>query len=288
MRGVRASPNYVATAVVLVRVAVSVRVIATPISILVPISIRVTGGVVVIRVAESEEAVVPEVAITESTAMKSAVAAKFTATEFAGHLAAAESAQAATVEGASHAAMETAATKAAAVETAAAEATAVAAAKTAAAKAAAVATATAPATAATRQCHCWRSQANRRNCQQRDNRFTQHHHSPSETLAPNHNTHCTWQSFWKIAIGFDDCITQLSESDADQLKFRERVVRLNSKSEIKLCALRPPNGLLQMKLELELSQQKSCGFEQGNRIRTDLWSDAGSRSIFLLMTARKS
>jgi len=227
--------------------------------------------------------VVPEVAITESTAMKSAVAAKFTATEFAGHPAAAESAQAATVEGASHAAMETAASKAAAVETAAAEATAVAA-----AKAAAVATATSTSTAATRQCHCWRSQANRRNCQQRDNRLTQHHHSPSETLAPNHSTRCTWRSFWKIAIGFDDCITQLSESDADQLKFRERVVRLNSKSEIKLCALRPPNGLLQMKLELEFSQQKSCGFEQGNRIRTDLWSDAGSRSIFLLMTARKS
>ena len=181
MRGARASPNYVATSVVLVRVAVSVRVIATPISILVPISIRVTGGVVVIRVAESEEAVVPEVVITESTAMKSAVAAKFTTTEFAGHPAAVESAQAATVEAASHAAMETAASKAAAVETAAAEATAVAA-----AKAAAVATATAPAT--TRQCHCWRSQANRRNCQQRDNRLTQHHHSPSETLAPNRNT----------------------------------------------------------------------------------------------------
>src|SRR5712675_204410 len=48
MRGVRASPNYVATAVVLVRIAVGVRVIATAISIRVPISIRVTVGVVVI------------------------------------------------------------------------------------------------------------------------------------------------------------------------------------------------------------------------------------------------
>jgi hypothetical protein len=128
--------------------------------------------------------------------MKSAVAAKFAATEFAGHPAATESAgrtatesaEAATAEAASHAAMESAAAKAAAVETAAAEPTAVAAAKAAAAKAAAVATATATSTAATRQCHCWRSQANRRNCQQRDNRLTQHHHSPSETLAPNRNT----------------------------------------------------------------------------------------------------
>jgi hypothetical protein len=283
MRGARASPNYVATSVVLVRVAVSVRVIVTSISILIPISIRVTGGVVVIRVAESEEAVVPEVVITESTAMKSAVAAKFTATEFAGHPAAAESAQAATVEAASHAAMETAASKAAAVETAAAEATAVAAAK---AAAVATATSTSTSTAATRQCHCWRSQANRRNRQQRDNRLTQHHHSPSETLAPNHSTRCTWRSFWKIAIGFDDCITQLSESDADQLKFRERVVRLNSKSEIKLCARRRPNGLLQMKLELEFSQQKSCG--SNRKSNPDLCSDAGFRSIFLLLTARKS
>src|SRR5258705_2294099 len=93
---------------------------------------------------------------------------------------------------------------------------------------------TTAATAATRQRHCWRSQANGRNCQQRDNRLAQHYHSPSETLAPSHNTWRTWQSFWKIATGFDESITQLSESDADQFKFRERVVRLNSKSEIKL------------------------------------------------------
>jgi isopentenyl phosphate kinase len=93
---------------------------------------------------------VPEVAITESTATKFAVAAKFTATDSFGHPAATEFAEAATAEGASHAAMETAATKAAAVETAAAEATAV----------AAAAVATAPAPAATRQCHCWCSQAN--------------------------------------------------------------------------------------------------------------------------------
>ncbi len=51
--------------------------------------------------------------------------------------------------------------------------------ETATAKAAAVATAhaatasvaTTATSAATRQRHCWRSQANRRNCQQRDNRL---------------------------------------------------------------------------------------------------------------------
>jgi hypothetical protein len=32
--------------------------------------------------------------------------------------------------------------------------------------------------ATTRQRHCWRSQANGRNCQQRDNRLVQHNHSP--------------------------------------------------------------------------------------------------------------
>jgi hypothetical protein len=184
----------------------------------------------------------------ESTTAKFAAAAKFTATEFASHPAAtesteaatAESAEAAAAEAASHAAMEAAAAKAAAVEAATAEAaTKAAAVATAHAATAAVttaATATATATAAMRQYHCWRSQANRRHRQQRDNCFTQHHHSPSETLAPNHNARCRWRSFWKTATGFDDCTTQLSESDAGQFKFKERVVCLNSKSEIKLYA----------------------------------------------------
>jgi hypothetical protein len=180
----------------------------------------------------------------ESTTTKFAAAAKFTATEFASHPAAtesteaatAESAEAAAAEAASHAAMEAAAAKAAAVEAATAEAaTKAAAVATAHAATAAVATtATATATAAMRQYHCWRSQANRRHRQQRDNCFTQHHHSPSETLAPNHNARCRWRSFWKTATGFDDCTTQLSESDAGQFGFKERVVCLNSKSEIKL------------------------------------------------------
>jgi hypothetical protein len=85
----------------------------------------------------------------------------------ASHLATAETTEAA--------AMEAATTKAATMEAATAEA--------AAAEAAAVATAhatttvaTATATAPTRQRHRWRSQANGRNCQQRDNRFAQHNH----------------------------------------------------------------------------------------------------------------
>ena len=51
--GLHASPNYMVTAVVLVRIAVGVRVIATARSIRVPISIRVTGGVVAIVVHHS-------------------------------------------------------------------------------------------------------------------------------------------------------------------------------------------------------------------------------------------
>jgi hypothetical protein len=269
-----ASPNYVATAVVLIRIAVGVRVIATRISIRVPISIRVTVGVVVIRVAEAEAAA-PEVAITESTTTKFTAATKFTTMESAGHPAATESAAA---EAASHAAMESATAKAAAVETATAKAAtkaaAMAATKAATAHAASMAATTATTatatSAATRQRHCRRSQANGRNRQQRDNRFTQHNHSPSETLAPNHNTPCRWQSFWKTATGFDESITQLSESVADQFKFREQVVRLNSKSEIKLSARRRSNSLLQIKLELEFFAIKELLFEKGNRIRADL------------------
>jgi hypothetical protein len=151
------------------------------------------------------------------------------------------------------------------------KAAAMAATKAATAHAASMTTATATATsAATRQRHCRRSQANGRHRQQRDNRFTQHNHSPSETLAPNHNTRCRWRSFWKTATDFDESIAQLSESDADQFKFRERLVRLNSKSEIKLSARRRSNSLLQMKLELEFFATKELLFEQGNRIRADL------------------
>jgi hypothetical protein len=214
--------------------------------------------------------VAPEVAITESTTTKFAAATKFTATESASYLAAAETTESAshlaTAETTDAAAMEAATTKAAAMEAASTEAatmeaaTAEAAAVTTAhaATAAVATTTTTAATATTRQRHRWRSQANGRNCQQRDNRFAQHNHSPSETLAPNHNTRCRWRSFWKIATGFDESITQLCESDADQFKFRERVVRLNSKSEIKLSARRRSNSLLQMKLELESRNKRTA------------------------------
>jgi hypothetical protein len=93
-----------------------------------------------------------------------------------------------------------------------------------------------------------------------------------QRFAPSHNTRCRWQSFCKIATGFDDYISQLSESDADQFKFRERVVRLNSKSEIKLSARRRSNSLLQMKLELEFSQQKSC--RSNKEIESELTREA--------------
>jgi hypothetical protein len=48
----------------------------------------------------------------------------------------------------------------------------------------AAATAAVSATPTARQRHCWRSQTNRRNCQQRNHCFTQHSHSPSEIPLP--------------------------------------------------------------------------------------------------------
>jgi hypothetical protein len=163
----------------------------------------------------------------ESTTTKFAAAAKFTATEFAGHPAATESAShqattesadTAAMEAASHAAMEAATTKAATMEAATAKAATVATAHAATAHAATAAmatAATAAATSATRQRHRWRRQANGRNCQQRDNRLAQHHHSPSR-FAPSHDRFCRWRSFRKIATGFPNTVSQLSESDADQ------------------------------------------------------------------------
>jgi hypothetical protein len=87
MRGVHASPNYIATAVVLVvPIAGGVRVIAASIpirgiAILISIRIRVSVVVieVIIRVAGSEsEAAAPEIAIMESTTTKFAES-RFTA-----------------------------------------------------------------------------------------------------------------------------------------------------------------------------------------------------------------
>jgi hypothetical protein len=94
--------------------------------------------------------------------------------------------------------------------------------------------------------------------------------------------------FRKIATGLPNTVSQLSESDADQFKFRERVVRLNSKSETKLSARRRSNSLLQMKLELEFSQQKSGCLNK--EIESELTCEAmrASEAVFLLLTGRKT
>jgi hypothetical protein len=80
-------------------------------------------------------------------------------------------------------AMEAATAKSATMETSAAKAAMAAAHATSATAVASSASASATA-ATTRQRHRWRSQANGRNCQQRDHRFTQHRHSPSEISLP--------------------------------------------------------------------------------------------------------
>jgi hypothetical protein len=84
--------------------------------------------------------------------------------------------------------MEAAAAKAATMKTSTAKAATMAAAATTKAATTVAASASAPTTAsaAARQRHRRRCQANGRNRQQRDNRFTQHIHSPSE-FAPNHD-----------------------------------------------------------------------------------------------------
>jgi hypothetical protein len=81
--------------------------------------------------------------------------------------------------------MEAATAKSATMETSAAKAAMAAAHATSATAVASSASASATAASATtRQRHRWRSQANGRNCQQRDHRFTQHRHSPSEISLP--------------------------------------------------------------------------------------------------------
>jgi hypothetical protein len=210
MRGVHAPLNHIATAVVIIRVVVAVVVI---------IVVRVVA-----TVAESEA--VPEVAVVESSTIsivesativestRKAVTMETTITEAASHAA---------VEAAAfHGATPQAATcKAATVKTSTSEATTMATAKTAtahaAAKAATAAAMTAPAAAATsaaaRQRHGRRNQADARNCQQRDNRFAQHHHSPSE-IRSLPQAHCRWRSFRKTAIDFDESVAQVFASDA--------------------------------------------------------------------------
>jgi hypothetical protein len=78
-------------------------------------------------------------------------------------------------------------------------------------KAAATAAVATPTPATARQRHGWRSQTDRRNCQQRDHCLTQHCHSPSEIPLP--------ASTRQVAIapekryGFDITVTQLCARD---------------------------------------------------------------------------
>jgi hypothetical protein len=166
----------------------------------------------------------------ESTAAKfTAAAAKFTApetaiTESASHatMKAAASETTTTTEAATAkaATMETATAHAAAVETA----TATTKAAAAHAATAAVATATAASTAAaTRQRHCWRSQANGRNCQQRDNRLAQHHHSPSEISLPAATLFAGGNRFGKSLLDSTSPVLNSPRATADRILIRVRV-----------------------------------------------------------------
>jgi hypothetical protein len=203
MRGVHATLDDVATAIVVVRIVVGVVVIA-------------------IRVEAAEGVAEPAIVVAKATIMVAAAEAAIMIMESLRE-AAMEAAHCAAMEATGHAAMETTAaaktsTKAAGVtasEAAATEAAAMAtakaaaSAKAAAAKTAAVAATTAAAatSTATRQCHGRRGEADSRNCHQRDHCFTQHHHSPSERLHP---AACAWTHEMAIASGkhhhFGECL----------------------------------------------------------------------------------
>ena len=198
MRGVHATLDDIATAIVVVRIVVGVVV------------------VIAIRVEAAEGVAEPAIVVAKATIMVAAAEAAIMIMESLRE-AAMEAAHRAAMEAAGHAAMETTATaktstKAAGVtasESAATEAAAMAtakaaaSAKAAAAKTAAVAattttTAAAATSTATRQCHGRRGEADSRNCHQRDHCFTQHHHSPSERLHP---AACAWTHEMAIASG---------------------------------------------------------------------------------------
>jgi hypothetical protein len=168
-------------------------------------------------VESTGEAATTETATTET--------ASHAATESAGHTAP----EAATAEAAS---VETAATHAATMETATAATKATAHAATAVATAHAATTAvataaTAPAAAstpaATRQRHCWRSQANGRNCQQRDNRLAQHHHSPSEISLPAATLFAGGNRFGKSLLDSTSPVLNSPRATADRILIRVRV-----------------------------------------------------------------
>jgi hypothetical protein len=95
-----------------------------------------------------------------------------------------------TVEPAGHVATTEAATDTSTMEAAASEASTTMEAATTAHAAPVAATAASTA----RQSHCWRSQANGRDCQQRDRCFMHHQHSPSEILLPAGTMTLNWES----------------------------------------------------------------------------------------------
>src|SRR5258705_6711283 len=127
-------------------VAIAVVLVGIVVSIVVIVVVRVVA-------AEAESKAVPEVAVVPAIMVESATRFAATETTIVERHAAAEC-------GAAVATMEAATTHR---------------------HAAAVAT---PTSATARQRHGWRSQTDRRNCQQRDHCLTQHCHSPSEISLP--------------------------------------------------------------------------------------------------------
>jgi hypothetical protein len=114
-------------------------------------------------------------------------------------------------------------THAAAAETASATTEAAAMATTHPASATAVATsasAAAAPTAATRQRHGWRSEANGRNGQQRDHCLTQHHHSPSEIGLPATTRFADGHRFGETLLA----LTSPLLNSAREIKFKFRDV----------------------------------------------------------------
>jgi hypothetical protein len=88
-------------------------------------------------------------------------------------------------------------------------------------KAAATAAVATPTTA--RQRHCWRSQTDRRNCQQRDHCLTQHSHPPSEIPLPTPTRITGGDRSGKALLASTSPL--LNSAREIKLKFSKRVVR---------------------------------------------------------------
>jgi hypothetical protein len=164
------------------------------------------------------EAAALKAATARLTAAKTAIVECHATMEGAAGEATAEAAtaKAATMEAA------TTHTHAAAAETASATTEAAAMATTHPASATAVATSASAAapTAATRQRHGWRSEANGRNGQQRDHCLTQHHHSPSEIVLPATTRSADGHRFGETLLA----LTSPLLNSAREIKFKFRDV----------------------------------------------------------------